>query len=507
MKKYYIFLFAIIMVTGIAGIAQAGTAELSGWSQNTGPWSSTIGWVSFNSKDSNTGTGGVGQSSVSYNVYVSTTTGSTYGTFGGQAWSSNIGWISFDAGLVSPCGSQGRLNLLTGAIDGWARVLSGSSDAGADGCISLSGNASNGGTYGVSMSPTTGVFTGFSWGSVNVGWLNFAGLVCPNCRTDTTVPVPQPLTLSCSVTPNPANSGETVTFSANTTDGTAPYHWSVTNGTLTSSANSASSVITNYIPAAIAPTFTVTDANSRTGTISCNAPNFNTIAGAYTVIISFAGTGQGSVTRSSQTCTSPDACTGTIPVGSSITLTSSPNSGSTFAGWSAGCTGTGPCTVGATATDDSVINVVATFNTNAIVNPPAGSNDAHLWFASRARPTDDLMSSQLPLTIPSNIDVPIRFDWGGTIAGCSGGELSGPNMTGTNWLLPLTMGTQIDTVSVHPYGTVTLSQLSVGTYVLKLNCHIDTTTSINGVDVPIVTPIESVNTIRLIVIRSIINED
>lgn len=71
----------------------------------------------------------------------------------------------------------------------------------------------------------------------------------------------------------------------------------------------------------------------------------------------------------------PD-CTETYAGGTSVTLTATPSAGSTFAGWSSACTGTGPCTV----TMDSAKTVAAKFDieppiigdpTKPVAQPPA----------------------------------------------------------------------------------------------------------------------------------------
>ena len=71
------------------------------------------------------------------------------------------------------------------------------------------------------------------------------------------------------------------------------------------------------------------------------------------------GTGSGTVTSSPSGINCGSTCTANYASGTSVTLTAAPASGSTFAGWSGACTGTGTCTVSMTAAR----NVTATFNT------------------------------------------------------------------------------------------------------------------------------------------------
>ena len=53
------------------------------------------------------------------------------------------------------------------------------------------------------------------------------------------------------------------------------------------------------------------------------------------------GTGTGTITGTGISC--PGDCTETYPNGTAVTLTANPTGGSSFAGWSGDCTGTGPC--------------------------------------------------------------------------------------------------------------------------------------------------------------------
>lgn len=132
-------------------------------------WSSNIGWVHFN------GSG--------YGVQEDTTTGE----LSGYAWS-QLGWITFNASDLSGCPSgscTAKVDPATGQISGWARVCaafsnksgcSGALDAhsgGWDGWVHLSGTATDGSVYGVTS--TTGCWSGFAWGSTNVGAISFYG--------------------------------------------------------------------------------------------------------------------------------------------------------------------------------------------------------------------------------------------------------------------------------------------------------------------------------------------
>lgn len=71
---------------------------------------------------------------------------------------------------------------------------------------------------------------------------------------------------------------------------------------------------------------------------------------SYSLTVSGSGTGQGTVTGSGINCTinnggTSGTCQGSYPSGTSITLTATPASGSTFNGWSGLCSGIGTCNV------------------------------------------------------------------------------------------------------------------------------------------------------------------
>jgi IPT/TIG domain/Divergent InlB B-repeat domain len=76
----------------------------------------------------------------------------------------------------------------------------------------------------------------------------------------------------------------------------------------------------------------------------------------HTLSVAIAGTGSGTVTGSGISCSG--ACSGTYAAGTTVTLTASAASSSTFAGWGGACSGTGACVV--TLTSDAT--VTATFN-------------------------------------------------------------------------------------------------------------------------------------------------
>ena len=75
--------------------------------------------------------------------------------------------------------------------------------------------------------------------------------------------------------------------------------------------------------------------------------------------LTVAVTGDGTVTSNPAGISCPGDCTEDYSAGQNVTLTATPNAGSTFVGWSGDCTGTSPCVVSMTQTR----NVTATFDT------------------------------------------------------------------------------------------------------------------------------------------------
>jgi hypothetical protein len=88
-----------------------------------------------------------------------------------------------------------------------------------------------------------------------------------------------------------------------------------------------------------------------------------TIAQAVSLAVVMSGTGSGVVISTQAGILCGTTCSATYGSGTAVTLTATPATGSTFAGWSGGgCTGTGTCTVTVTSTT----TVTATFNASAV---------------------------------------------------------------------------------------------------------------------------------------------
>jgi hypothetical protein len=89
---------------------------------------------------------------------------------------------------------------------------------------------------------------------------------------------------------------------------------------------------------------------------------------SFTLTVGKNGTGSGTVTSSPGAINCGATCSQTYTQGTVVTLTPTPTAGSTFAGWSGDCTGTGACTV----TMSQARSVTATFNLVPLVPPVVG---------------------------------------------------------------------------------------------------------------------------------------
>ena len=91
--------------------------------------------------------------------------------------------------------------------------------------------------------------------------------------------------------------------------------------------------------------------------------NFTASPGLFTLTVAKSGAGTGTVTSTPSGISCGTTCSASFASGAVVSLTASPDSGSTFAGWSGACSGTGACSV----TMDAAKSVSANFN----FTPPA----------------------------------------------------------------------------------------------------------------------------------------
>src|SRR5580704_17289487 len=139
------------------------------------------------------------------------------------------------------------------------------------------------------------------------------------------------------------------------------YNWPVT---LTATASSGSTFAGWSASAVSGFTLPCTTALTCSFNMPVTLPAGLTVTATFNSTSSFAlsvtdaGSGGGTVSSSPAGITCPSICTANFTNGASVTLSETPNSGSTFAGWSGSCTGTGSCVV----TMSAAKSVTATFN-------------------------------------------------------------------------------------------------------------------------------------------------
>jgi hypothetical protein len=206
-KKIRLFLFSLlVLIAGTSFVLASATDTISGYA-----WSSNIGWIKTNNctDPSDTTTCDGGQAYGLTTTVPTTKTGTSAIT--GYAWSSNIGWINFQPGICVTNGcTNPTINWDTGKISGFAQAcgvyITGCTGTGPtnsymdnlylggwDGFISLNPkNASGAVLGGVSVNTSTGVMSGYAWGSDVLGWINFDGvkikITTPTCPDGTPMP-------------------------------------------------------------------------------------------------------------------------------------------------------------------------------------------------------------------------------------------------------------------------------------------------------------------------------
>ncbi len=111
---------------------------------------------------------------------------------------------------------------------------------------------------------------------------------------------------------------------------------------------------------------------------------------SYTISVTTSGSGLGTVTGGPINCGS--VCSGTVTGGTSVTLTATPVSGSSFTGWSGGCSGNDSCTISANT------SVTATFNLtrqsdNGAPSSPGSTVTSGITPVGTVYPTQDLCNN------------------------------------------------------------------------------------------------------------------
>src|SRR6185295_6814868 len=111
------------------------------------------------------------------------------------------------------------------------------------------------------------------------------------------------------------------------------------------------------------------------GSFNVNWIEITAVPTGQALTVAKAGTGGGTVTSSPAGINCGGDCSESYASGTSVALTAAPGAGSTFAGWSGACSGTGSCAV----TMSAARSVTATFNATTPVATLYGDALASDW--------------------------------------------------------------------------------------------------------------------------------
>lgn len=162
-----------------------------------------------------------------------------------------------------------------------------------------------------------------------------------------------------------AGSGQ-LTVAWNTVPGATSYDlYYSTSPTVSAATDTAVTCVTSpYILTGLAPGtayYVIVVASNGYGASAPSSAATATPTGGFTLDVSKAGTGSGTVTSVPAGIDCGATCSDSFAANSTVALTATPAAGSAFAGWGGACSGTGACTV----TMNAARTVTATFNANA----------------------------------------------------------------------------------------------------------------------------------------------
>ncbi len=170
---------------------------------------------------------------------------------------------------------------------------------------------------------------------------------------------------------------------------------------------------------------------SGTGTCQVTLSSAQTVTASFnfvsaSVSVTKAGNGLGTVTSSPAGIDCGATCSSTFTPNTIVTLTTTPQLGSTFAGWSgSGCSGTGTCQITATAAH----SVTATFNLQSynLTITPTGTGTGSVTSSPIGISCGTLCSA--PFSAGEVVTLTAATAPGTSFDGWSGGGCSGTNLT------------------------------------------------------------------------------
>ena len=138
---------------------------------------------------------------------------------------------------------------------------------------------------------------------------------------------------------------------------------------------------------------------------------------SYTLTVAKAGTGSGTVTSAPSGITCGATCSASFPYNSTVTLTATPATGSTFTGWSGDCTGTKKCTL--SLTQARSVTATFTLQTFRLTVAKAGTGSGTVTSAPSGITCGATCSASFPYN--STVTLTATPAAGSTFTGWSGG--------------------------------------------------------------------------------------
>jgi Fe-S cluster biogenesis protein NfuA len=261
-------------------------------------------------------------------------------------WAANVASL---AQMASTTFANRLINSLSVSNAGTGSGTVSSSPAG----ISCGSTCSQGYAYGtpvtLTATPATGsTFTGWSGACSGTG-------TCTVTTNDA-----DSVTATFSLVPETLTVAKSGTGSGTVTSSTA----GISCGAVCSHSYPYGTTVTLTAAPATGSTFTSwSGACSGTGTCTVTTQAASSVIAAFGLVpealtVSKSGTGSGTVTSSTAGISCGSTCSHAYNYGSTVTLTATPATGSTFTGWSGACSGTGTCAV----TTNTAISVTANFS-------------------------------------------------------------------------------------------------------------------------------------------------